>query len=290
VSRDSSSRPKPSRTIQFSAKVLEEVAAALSPGAPPERVALLPQILRAWAHEDLREHLSRQSRAAARKHAEQLRSIATLAQGLIDAFVELPPDARFLAALRPELHRTQQTLLEVTTASSIEVARRRFDEGITWLTDLAKALREPQPKEPPKATRNHLIILDLAAIFQLVGGKQPTRRTNSDTGKDYGPFWDFASAIWPVVFGNRSGLSAAIKQWATEDLRQRELAEAAACEAANLMGRDLTSTERCAVDRRFGEYSSFVANLQFRHPCLWQKLTASQQQFRHWRGAEKGHK
>jgi hypothetical protein len=35
-----------------------------------------------------------------------------------------------------------------------------------------------------------------------------------DLGKDTGPFWDFAAAVWPHVFGKgRYGLSAAMKNW-----------------------------------------------------------------------------
>jgi hypothetical protein len=259
-------------TIHFSDESLATILAALPSSAPSERMALLPQILRAWAQEELREHLSRESRADVRKREARLQSIARQAKGLIDAFAELPPTTRFLATLRTELDRTQQSLLDMTDAS-IEVARRRLDHGITWLTDLAKALNEPQPKALARvATRNHLVILDVAAIFQLVSGKQPTRQINQDTGKDYGPFWNFASAIWPAVFGSSSGLSAANKRWATEVSRQRKLANAAASEATHLLGRDLTCTQWCAVDRRFGHYSTFVANLQFRHPDLWQKL------------------
>jgi hypothetical protein len=273
VSRDSSSLPDPPRTVQFSAKILKRVVAALPPDAPSERVALLPQILHAWAQEDLREHLSGESRANARKQEEQLQSIARQAQGLIDAFAELAPPTRFLAALRPELDRTQQSFLGVT-AAGIEVACQRLDDGIIWLTDLAKALNEPQPKALARvATRNYLIVLDLAAIFQLLSGKLPTRQINQDTGRDYGPFWNFASGIWPAVFESSSGLAAATKRWAAEVSRQRKLAKAAVRKANSLLGRDLTCTERCAVERRFVEYSSFVANIQFRNPDLWQKLT-----------------
>jgi len=266
------SRSVPSGTVHFSDEALAKIVDALPLCAPPERAALLPQIFRAWAQEDLREHLSREGRKAARKQEDQLHSIAKQARGLIDAFEELPPTAQFLAALRPELYQTQQTLLDVT-AVSIEVARQRLDHGVAWLTDLAEALHEPQPKMlPDTQTRNHLVTLDLAAIFQLVSEKRPTRQINTGTGKDYGPFWTFASAAWPVIFGSSSGLSAANKRWATKVSRQRKLARNNVCNASGRLGRDLTCAERCTVERRFGEYSSFVANLQFRHPDLWQKL------------------
>lgn len=124
------SRSAPAGIIRFSDETLTTILAALPRGAPPERVALLPQILRTWAQEDLCEHLSRESRADARKREGQLQSIATQAQGLIDAFGELAPTARFLAALRPELDRTQQSLLDVT-AASIVVASQRLDQFVS---------------------------------------------------------------------------------------------------------------------------------------------------------------
>ena len=59
-----------------------------------------------------------------------------------------------------------------------------------------------------------LVLRDAAAIFKWFGGVEPTREVDRRTGKEIGPFFRFASALWPVVFGKGVyGLTAAIKNW-----------------------------------------------------------------------------
>src|SRR6266404_5544736 len=69
----------------------------------------------------------------------------------------------------------------------------------------------------PKGASYH-ILLDLGAVYQFVTGEPPTRQVRGgdhpERGKDYGPFWDFASAVWHAIFENGTGLSYAMKDFA----------------------------------------------------------------------------
>jgi hypothetical protein len=77
----------------------------LPPAAPPERVALLPEILRAWAEEDLREHLARKDRSADRERREKLAAVATKASHLLDAMLDLDEEGRFTIACEAQTQR-----------------------------------------------------------------------------------------------------------------------------------------------------------------------------------------
>ena len=61
---------------------------------------------------------------------------------------------------------------------------------------------------------------DIATIFQWVTGTEASRSVDRADGKESGPFWEFASAVWPVVFGKGDdGLSSAMHNWARHKKR-----------------------------------------------------------------------
>jgi hypothetical protein len=82
---------------------------------------------------------------------------------------------------------------------------------------------------------------DIAQIFEWLTGMKATRQVDrkGEGGKgDIGPFWEFAKAIWPLVFRNgKHGLSNAMKNWAE-------------------------------ARKKFDEGSSLMANIALRHP-IW---------------------
>jgi hypothetical protein len=266
-----------SGTDRLSDEVIGNIIAALPPGSMPEGVALLPEILRAWADEDLRGHLSLEGRVAKRQREKRLRSVGARAQELIKAIEALDHTGFFDTALEPQMRRAGTSLLK----TDITAAKQRRDSAISWLVDLAEVFNGSEYesangkklKPPPdKATRYYLLMLDLAAIFELVSGEEAKRRVDFDSGRTYGPFADFAAGAWLGVFGNIRGLSYAIRVWADEMTRLRKLAEAAVSEATSLTSRELSDAERDAIENRYGAYSSFVANIQFRHPDLWRRI------------------
>jgi hypothetical protein len=67
----------------------------------------------------------------------------------------------------------------------------------------------------------YLVIKDIAAIFEWYSGLKATRRVNRVSKGETGPFYRFAAALWPVIFGKGDDrLPAAIKKFAA--YRERE--------------------------------------------------------------------
>jgi len=193
---------EPPRRVHFTSEALARIAAGLPPDAPPERTALLPEILRAWAEGDLREHLSREGRAVIQRRTKQLAMVKKRANGLIEAVRELDGRGRFAIACEAQMRREAASANPrpggLWGSDDIEGAKRRRDKALSWLCDLVTALGEPRLKPPPdKKTVSYLVVLDLAAIFELVTCTQPTRRSNpySESSQAYGPFWDFVNCV-----------------------------------------------------------------------------------------------
>ena len=117
---------------------------------------------------------------------------------------------------------------------------------MSWLRDFADVFDEPQPKQlPDKSTGGYLIVLDLAAMYQIITGTRPTRRNKPDAkdGKRaYGPFFEFVSRVCSSI-GGIGSIDSAIR-----------------------------SVLRFYPENQF---STFVLNLQFRHPEIWQKIKPS---------------
>jgi hypothetical protein len=232
---------EPSAAVQFADEDLTSIAAVLPPEAAPERVALLPELLRAWAAEDLGEHLSLEGRAIHRQRSARLAAVGKAAGRLIDAVRKLDEEGQFEIACGPQMQR-EFAIGEprwARTAGGGLTISRRGSAGATrrWLGCLVDALGEPEWRPPPdKRTRSYVVVLDLWAMFEILTCTEATRRI--DSSKPYGPFWDFLTSVCRSLPQMRS-LDRAIRDVMTNSAR---------------------------------EYSAFIANLQFRHPELWQKL------------------
>lgn len=68
----------------------------------------------------------------------------------------------------------------------------------------------------PRNLQALLVMRDIAAIYGWVTDTQPTRRFDPVASKEMGPFFDFASACWVVIYGNDGGLPSAMKRWARD--------------------------------------------------------------------------
>ena len=75
----------------------------------------------------------------------------------------------------------------------------------------------PLPHQHKTVVR-YLVLLDLGAIFEWATRRRASRKVGTDAGtrpgQTYGPFWDFVSAAWPIIFGSSAGLNNALKFWA----------------------------------------------------------------------------
>ena len=94
--------------------------------------------------------------------------------------------------------------------------------GLNQRSDYLAKLATIKPTEFWKFTRGqprnvpaYLVLQDAAEIFEWLTRIKATREVSRDNGTETGPFFQFASILWPTIFGNGvAGLPAAIKNWA----------------------------------------------------------------------------
>jgi hypothetical protein len=225
----------------FDERAIEQIRASLPKGIDQRRLDWLPLIFDEWGRTDLREHLSRESRATVRARYEQLSKIGTLANGLRQALEAI--DERGMSWIAQEIGR-EEGAPSVSRERVAQMKERLADEDAV-LRKLAAAtvrlieeLDESLSGRRPRNIREYLVMMDLVAIFEWLTGRKATREVDRDLGKDTGPFWLFAAAVWPHVFGKgRYGLSSAMKKW-----------------------REWHS--------QYGEESQFVRNMAMRYPDM----------------------
>ena len=225
----------------FDKRAVEQVRASLPKDISQWRLERLPLILNLWRFGDLREHLSRESRATLGRRYEQIKKVGERAKHLRQASIALDQSGwdwiaqemvreggdRFFSmegetpAQMEEWHRLQhETLAEMKE-------RLRLEDDFLMKLEAATQRIVVQDKQGPGQPRNvsaYLVMMDLAAVFEWLTGKKATRVVDRITNDETGSFWDFAAAVWPLVFGNGChGLRAAMKNWAelTSELEEK---------------------------------------------------------------------
>ena len=208
---------------------ISRLVAALRDSIDPRRSAVVPLVLRKWSQTELEEHLARATSARIRAERKQIEAAAARARQAAQALSALGADETYVIAARLAAPRSSTPLL--TPHHEVLVAQRRLDELQARLEALAAAAEATAVSWTPLPARHetvvrYLVLLDLAAIFEWATGIRAGRRIRTDAqedaGKPYGPFWDFASKAWPMIFGSTKGLDHSIKQWATARQRYRE--------------------------------------------------------------------
>jgi hypothetical protein len=228
-------------TPHFDERAVEQIRASLPKGIDQRRLDLLPRVLNEWSRADLREHLSRDTRAASRKRFAQLTNVGKCATHLRQALEAL--DQRGWVWIAQEIGREEESPLFSMSREGLSKMKERLKQQDDLLKKIEAAI--PRLLEEDKRELGHprnicayLVMMDLVAIFEWLTGRKATREVDRDLGKDTGPFWHFAAAVWPHVSGEgRYGLSAAMKNWKK-------------------------------WHSRYGEESSFVRNMAMSHPDL----------------------
>jgi hypothetical protein len=235
-------RKPPPTAGRLADDALKTIVAALAQNAVPERLILLPRLLREWADRDLLDHFRRERSATLRARERRLQAVARSAKKLREAMANLEDADIFRLALGIAIRKTGSTLFEVDQ-SEITEAQEQLTRAKRWLPELTDAFgsrqRQARSRGRPRNVVPYLVMLDLEAIFEFATGTNAERRVHGkdhpDYGGEYGPFWDFAHTSWAVIFGSATGLPAAMKSWAT--------------------GRS-----------EFGDKSPLIANMALRHP------------------------
>ena len=234
----------------FTADQIHTLIAALPSHIAKRKRTVLRLMLDEWGRIDLEEHLKRSTPKQTRARKNAMHLVAKRAEEFAGALASLDRTSRFAVATR---------LLELETGADFwSSPRERVREVEHRLADEPQKLRRLAEAAESEATRwqplplrhdsliRYLLLQDLAAIFEYATSERAERQVRGkdhfEAGKDYGPFWNFASAAWTIVFGSTDGLSAAIRRW----------------------------TEGRA---KYGEISAVVENAHLRHP-EWRILEA----------------
>jgi hypothetical protein len=166
-------------------------------------------ILEEWFRCDLPEHLSMKSRPVDKDLVGKLETVRKRARKLQEALKAIGENGRkaLLAQMSHGKSRSEfmaiDMWLERETAfieKLVAVDPREF-----WKPGLGR----------PRNLPPYLILQDVAAIFEWLTRIKATREISRDNGTETNAFFDFASTLWPRIFGNGVlGLSAAMKNWA----------------------------------------------------------------------------
>jgi hypothetical protein len=226
--------------FSFTAKELEQIVRALPRDANPHRLRLLPDVLSEWARYDLQEYASsRETRESARqisRRYKELVSAATKLSAALDAAIE-SSDHILIALELGEVDATIPMRDRRTHYINKILEHREFIHGLIAASSSSSKRSQSGAGRPPNNIA-YVAVSDIAAIFEWVTPRKATRRVDPVRGVETGPFYLFASAIWPLIFQSAAdGLPAAMKKWAS-------------------------------ARRKFRERSALIANIDMRHR-LW---------------------
>jgi hypothetical protein len=213
---------------EFTERHVSLISDSLGNAVDIGRRELLPRILAEWVRTDLREHLRVRNEITPERR-KRVKTVGKCAQKLLEALGAIDVQDRYGIAFKM---RTERGSTEIDG-----MVKRIEDEG-RFLTPLAEAALQTWKRGPgqPRNIRAYLVMKDIAAIFEWLTNIEATRQVDRISGVEAGPFWQFAAAIWPVVFGEADdGLPAAMKNWSS-------------------------------YRKRYGERSALIANIAMRHP------------------------
>jgi hypothetical protein len=204
------------RTPIFTDAVLKSIADSLPEPLNDRRRKLLPQVLREWCRTDLREHLSREPRAAMQARISSIEKLKAPARDLIKGLDRI--DQRDRVAVIMQMIEVEGGRRESLGATELAKRQAQMSEVRDFLAKLASMesrkffnLKRGQPRNLP----SYLVLLDAAAIFNWYTGDRAARGVDRIKYIESGPFFRFASALWPFIFGKGiGGLPAAMKNWA----------------------------------------------------------------------------
>jgi hypothetical protein len=209
----------------------QHVAREIQNGLPKplneRRCRLLPEILSEWERTDLQRHRSQESRTEIRAKVKKLETVKKSALQLMKALDNVDESGHADIVFQMVIaerggSRTPGAVRQVEFATRID----RLSQESEFLAKLAAIAPEKYWPVTPRRPRNipaYLVLQDAAAIYEWLTGRVAKREVDRVCGKETGPFFRFASTLWPVIFNRGAeGLPSAIKNWAAAKKQFRE--------------------------------------------------------------------
>ena len=201
--------------ISFSDQVVKNLFRSLPEPVCERRRELLPQILDEWSRTDLQKHLSLDTRAVTKRRIKKVERVRDCARALLMALNAADEER---ATIEDEmLRRVEGRSLDDISRLEWSNMSARLDEEVKFLTKLAAIAPEGWWRLGPGQPRNYagyLVLSDAASIFLWFTHRKPKREVDRNISTETGPFFWFASVLWPLVFGKGiHGLPATMKNW-----------------------------------------------------------------------------
>jgi hypothetical protein len=183
------------------------------------RCRLLPMILHEWGRTDLRQHLALElSGAIIRTRIKKLEAVKKGALQLMKTLNSADEESRNAIVAQMVIAERRSYTPGVFRGADFATRGDRLREELEFLAKLA-AIRPddywPLKSRQPRTIAAYLVLKDTAAIYEWLTERNAEREVDRDNHRDKGPFFRFASTLWPIVFKRgTAGLPSAMKTWA----------------------------------------------------------------------------
>lgn len=176
--------------IIFSDQCIADIKESIRSTARGDRLASLGDILRYWEANDLKEHLSLETNEDKERRQYRLGKALKAAKALSEAL-----DA---------LNDFDGAYVDHHAENGVFAALKQ--ENTAFIPAVERAIGSSKPGHP-RVFVPYLVVLDAAAIYKCITGKEATRT------EAQGAFTHFCTPIWNAVFGERKrGYTAAMKK------------------------------------------------------------------------------
>jgi hypothetical protein len=208
----------------LSTETIKAITERLPEPLSDRRRQLLPKVLREWIRTDLPDRLWMESREITNERIRRMEVLKRCAGQLMNALNAIEENDR--TAIIAQMIIAEGRRQREISRTDFDALTRRLDEELHFLARLAAIspkqywnVRRGRPRNVPA----YFVLQDAAEVFEWFSGRKPTREVDRIEATETGPFFRFASILWPVVFGRGAvGLPAAMKNWGLARLRYRE--------------------------------------------------------------------
>jgi hypothetical protein len=202
----------------FSFQCIADIENSISSKARGERLASLGPILRSWAENELKEHLSHETKE--QKDLRNCRLSQTLEKAkaldrALDALYDFDCGYVNYYADANVVRELADRVVDDLTGSVVDALNNRIIDDLKYrvknfIPAVERAIGIPKTGQPPKFIP-YLVVLDAASIYTYITGRKATRT------EAQGSFTNFCTPIWNTVFGeNTRGFTAAMKKLESE--------------------------------------------------------------------------
>jgi hypothetical protein len=218
----------------------EQVRAIVAAAACTDEAARTRLAFQVQKWSSTRRYLQRlgEQRRLSAKARQELLALAEIAEAYARALDRLSPEQRdyLIGNFGGSL-----PWLRDPRMSQRNMAPNNFSAWIKDAVDVhrgaATAKRGVRAGHPKNPFNKAIIVEELARMYEAATQASATRRVAREAVNgeyDYGPFHEFAAAVWVASFGSKRGLSTAEKEWAR--LRRQRRRNPVDYEVAGLLG------------------------------------------------------